>query len=89
MKSMTGFGTGEAQLGPGKVVLDARSVNHRYLDVQAGSMEDAIRLAVEARDARRPLSIGLLGNAGEVVPNLLALADRGAAGPWRGSLVSA
>ncbi|HEX3593441.1 MAG TPA: YicC/YloC family endoribonuclease, partial [Polyangiaceae bacterium] len=34
MKSMTGFGTGEAQLGPGKVVLDARSVNHRYLDVR-------------------------------------------------------
>src|SRR5262245_46849702 len=34
MKSMTGFGTGEAPLGPGKVVLDARSVNHRYLDVR-------------------------------------------------------
>jgi uncharacterized protein (TIGR00255 family) len=34
MKSMTGFGTGEASLGPGKLVLDARSVNHRYLDVR-------------------------------------------------------
>ena len=34
MKSMTGFGTGEAPLGPGRVVLDARSVNHRYLDVR-------------------------------------------------------
>jgi uncharacterized protein (TIGR00255 family) len=34
MKSMTGFGTGESSLGPGKLVLDARSVNHRYLDVR-------------------------------------------------------
>ncbi|HVU02436.1 MAG TPA: YicC/YloC family endoribonuclease [Polyangiaceae bacterium] len=34
MKSMTGFGTGDAPLGHGKLVLDARSVNHRYLDVR-------------------------------------------------------
>jgi uncharacterized protein (TIGR00255 family) len=34
MKSMTGFGTGEAELGPGKLLLDARSVNHRYLDLR-------------------------------------------------------
>ena len=34
---------------------------------------------------------GTLGAGGclEIVPNLLALAERGAAGPWRGSLISA
>jgi urocanate hydratase len=48
-----------------------RRIEHRYLDVQADSVEDAVRLAVEARDARKPLSIGLLGNAAVVFPQLL------------------
>src|SRR6476620_40727 len=48
-----------------------RRIEHRYLDVQASSLEEAVRLAVEARDARKPLSIGVLGNAAELVPALL------------------
>jgi urocanate hydratase len=48
-----------------------RRIEHRYLDVQADSLEHALALAVEARDARRPLSIGLLGNAAEIFPALL------------------
>jgi len=50
-----------------------RRIEHRYLDVQADSLDHALRLAVEARDARRPLSIGVLGNAAELVPQLLAM----------------
>ena len=50
-----------------------RRIEHRYLDVQADSLEHALQLAVEARDARRPLSIGLLGNAADLVPQLLAM----------------
>jgi urocanate hydratase len=50
-----------------------RRIEHRYLDVQADSLEHALQLAVEARDARRALSIGLLGNAAELVPQLLAM----------------
>jgi urocanate hydratase len=49
----------------------ARRLEHRYLDVQAESVDDALRLAYDARDARRPLSIGVLGNAADVVPSLL------------------
>ena len=49
----------------------ARRIEHRYLDVQAGSVDEAVSLAVEARDARRALSIGVLGNAAEVFPQLL------------------
>jgi urocanate hydratase len=49
-----------------------RRIEHRYLDVRADSLDDALRLAIEARDARRPLSIGVLGNAAELVPELLA-----------------
>jgi len=48
-----------------------RRIEHRYLDVQADSLEDAVRLATEARDERRALSIGVLGNAAELVPELL------------------
>ncbi|MEU2022078.1 urocanate hydratase [Streptomyces sp. NPDC016469] len=49
-----------------------RRIEHRYLDVRADSPEHALQLAVEARDARRPLSIGLLGNAAELLPRMLA-----------------
>ncbi|ADI07655.1 urocanate hydratase [Streptomyces bingchenggensis BCW-1] len=50
-----------------------RRIDHRYLDVRADSLDHALQLAVEARDARRPLSIGVLGNAAELVPQLLAM----------------
>jgi urocanate hydratase len=49
-----------------------RRLEHGYLDVEAGSVDDALRRADEARAARRPLSIGLLGNAASLVPQLLA-----------------
>jgi len=34
MRSMTGYGSGRAALGEGQVVLDVRTVNHRFLDVR-------------------------------------------------------
>ena len=49
-----------------------RRIEHRYLDVSASSPAEALDLAVQARDARKPLSIGLLGNAASLVPQLLA-----------------
>ena len=49
-----------------------RRIEHRYLDVRADSLEHAVELAVEARDARKPLSIGVLGNAADMLPALLA-----------------
>ncbi|WP_406138907.1 urocanate hydratase [Streptomyces sp. NBC_01089] len=48
-----------------------RRIAHRYLDVAADDIDHALRLATEARDARKPLSIGLAGNAAEVFPELL------------------
>jgi urocanate hydratase len=50
-----------------------RRIEHRYLDEQADSLEDAVARAVKARDERRPLSIGVLGNAAEMFPRLLEL----------------
>jgi urocanate hydratase len=51
----------------------ARRIEHRYLDVEATSVAHALELAVAARDARKGLSIGLLGNAADLVPQLLAM----------------
>jgi urocanate hydratase len=50
-----------------------RRIEHRYLDEQADSLDDAVDRAVRARDERRPLSIGVLGNAAELLPRLLEL----------------
>lgn len=48
-----------------------RRLETRYLDIEADSIEHAIELATEAKTERKPLSIGLLGNAAEVFPRLL------------------
>ena len=49
----------------------ARRIEGGYLDEQADGIDDAIRRATAARDEGRPLSIGLLGNAADVFPQLL------------------
>jgi urocanate hydratase len=51
----------------------SRRIEHGYLDVAADDVDDAVRRAVEAAGAARALSIGLLGNAAELVPRLLAM----------------
>jgi urocanate hydratase len=53
----------------------ARRIEHGYLDVEAKSIDHALELAYQARDAKKALSIGLLGNAANVFPELL---ERGA-----------
>jgi urocanate hydratase len=50
-----------------------RRVETRYLDVMATDLEDALRLAAEAKATRRPLSIGLEANAAEVIPKMLSM----------------
>ena len=50
-----------------------RRIEHGYLDVAADDLDDALRRAVAARDAGQPLSIGLLGNAADLLPRILAM----------------
>ena len=45
-----------------------RRIAGRYLDQRAETLDEALRRAREAQAARRPLSIGLLGNAADVLP---------------------
>ncbi len=49
----------------------ARRLETAYVDVSADSLDEALRLADEARRAKKPLSIGLLGNAADVYPELV------------------
>jgi urocanate hydratase len=49
-----------------------RRVETGYLDRASESLDEALRLVRDAAAERRPLSVGLLGNAAEVVPELAA-----------------
>ncbi|GAA0449621.1 urocanate hydratase [Actinoplanes capillaceus] len=48
-----------------------RRVDTRYLDVIAGSLDEAVSLALQAKADRKALSVGVVGNAAEVFPTLL------------------
>ena len=58
-----------AEVDPSRI---ARRMEQGYLDVEARSIDYALELAYAARDAKRPLSIGVLGNAADVLPRMLA-----------------
>ncbi|HEY3122283.1 MAG TPA: urocanate hydratase, partial [Vicinamibacteria bacterium] len=47
-----------------------RRLETRYLDQTSESLDDALGRAREAKEQARPLSIGLLGNAADVLPEL-------------------
>ncbi|HKD54967.1 MAG TPA: urocanate hydratase [Steroidobacteraceae bacterium] len=49
----------------------AKRLSTRYLDVQAQTLEEALELLARARQSGKPVSVGLLGNACEVLPELL------------------
>ncbi len=49
-----------------------RRVEHRYLDEIAPDYSSAVARVTAAKVAREPLSVGLVGNAADVLPQLLA-----------------
>ncbi len=49
-----------------------KRLDTRYLDVRCDTIDDAVSRAMEAKRAKKALSIGLLGNAADVFPALLA-----------------
>jgi urocanate hydratase len=48
-----------------------RRVAHRYLDEVAESLDEAVEIALAAKRDRRAWSVGVVGNAAEVFPELL------------------
>ncbi len=49
-----------------------RRIETRYLDRRTGSLDEALTWAREACQSRQPLSIGMLGNCADVLPELVA-----------------
>ncbi|SEM72111.1 urocanate hydratase [Paenisporosarcina quisquiliarum] len=49
-----------------------RRIETRYTDLKAHTLDDAIQLAEEAKLAGKPLSIGLVGNAADILPEMIA-----------------
>ena len=50
-----------------------RRLDTAYLDVRADSLEAALKLAEDAKSKGEPLSIGLLGNAAEILPEMVRM----------------
>jgi urocanate hydratase len=48
-----------------------RRLKHKYLEMWTDDLDEAVKLALEAKNNGKPRSIGLLGNAAEVHPELL------------------
>ncbi|WP_209121918.1 urocanate hydratase [Alkalihalobacillus sp. BA299] len=48
-----------------------RRLDTRYLDVMTERIDEAIQVALEAKREGRALSIGLLGNAAEILPEMI------------------
>jgi urocanate hydratase len=48
----------------------ARRLETRYLDESSDSLDEALARVREAAAARKPLSVGVLGNAADVIPEL-------------------
>lgn len=49
-----------------------RRIETRYTDLKAHTLDEAIQLAEEAKLAGKPLSIGLVGNAADILPDMIA-----------------
>jgi urocanate hydratase len=49
----------------------AKRLQTRYLDVEAANLDEALKILEDSRQKGKPVSVGLLGNACEVLPELL------------------
>ena len=52
-----------------------RRLETKYLDVMSEDLNEAIKMAREAAEAGKPLSIGLLGNCADLLPAIAAMDD--------------
>jgi urocanate hydratase len=63
-----------------------RRLETQYLDVKTDSLDEALAIIEEAKRTKKPVSVGLLGNAADVFPELV---KRAAEDPrWRPDMVT-
>ena len=66
--TMTGAAVLVVEVDPARI---KRRMDSGYLDRMATNLDDAWKLAVTARDHNQPLSIGLVGNCADVLPEMV------------------
>ncbi|HET9331859.1 MAG TPA: urocanate hydratase [Steroidobacteraceae bacterium] len=66
--TMAGFSMLAIECRPERI---AKRLQTRYLDVEAKTLDEALTILERAGKSGRPVSVGLLGNACEVLPELL------------------
>jgi urocanate hydratase len=66
--TMAGFSMLAIECRPERI---AKRLQTRYLDVEAKTLDEALTILERARQSGQPVSVGLLGNACEVLPELL------------------
>jgi urocanate hydratase len=72
--TMAGASLLAVECDPARIEMRLR---RRYLDRMSRSLDDALAHIADARRNRRAISVGLLGNAAEVFPELLRRAEAG------------
>ena len=48
-----------------------KRIDTGYLDVMTENLDEALKLVLNAKENKKALSVGLIGNAGEVLPEIL------------------
>jgi len=48
-----------------------KRIDTGYLDIMTENLDEALKLVLEAKEKKQPISVGLLGNAGEILPKIL------------------
>lgn len=48
-----------------------KRIDTGYIDVMTEDFDEAVKLVLEAKDSKQPLSVGLVGNAGEILPKFI------------------
>ena len=66
--TMAGASMLAIECSPSRIEMRLRT---RYLDRQASSLDEALEMIEQSRTTRKPVSIGLLGNAAEIFPELV------------------
>jgi urocanate hydratase len=66
--TMAGFSCLAVECQPSRIEMRLRT---RYLDVQATNLDEALAIIARAAAEKKPVSVGLLGNAAEIFPELV------------------
>jgi urocanate hydratase len=67
--TMAGASMIAVECQPSRIEMRLRT---RYLDTQAGSIDEAVEIVERSHRAGKPISVGLLGNAAEVFPDMVS-----------------